>query len=301
MNWLEKVLGEGPLLGDGAMGSMLFQAGLAPGASAELWNVEQPERVSAIHRGYVEAGSMFLTTNSFGGTPLALARHGLAGRTAELNGAAVAVARRAAGERAHVLGDVGPFGGFLEPYGEAPPDEVEAPFGAQIAAFRDAGADGIVVETMVDPAELAIAVRAARQASDWPVLASYAFQRAGESFRTIMGTSVAEALEAAFEAGADAAGANCGTDFSLDDYLLLAAELVRAAQGRPVVLQPNAGAPQTSGAGVVYPATPGEMALWARSALGAGVRVLGGCCGTTPAHLAAMAGALGLDGGSRLG
>lgn len=292
MNWLDDLLRDGPVLGDGAMGTMLFQAGLAPGVSAELWNVECPERVSAVHQGYVEAGSMFVTTNTFGATPLALARHGISARSVELNNAAVELARRAAGGRAKVLGDVGPFGGFLEPYGDATPDEVEATYRAQIDALRDAGADGIIVETMVDPAELAIAVRVARQMGEWPVLASFAFQRAGDSFRTIMGTGVPDALDAAFSAGADAAGANCGTDFSLNDYALLADELVKAARGRPVVLQPNAGAPETSGSSITYPASPAEMADWARRAIEAGVRVVGGCCGTTPAHLSAMAEAL---------
>ncbi|MCB8932897.1 MAG: homocysteine S-methyltransferase family protein [Fimbriimonadaceae bacterium] len=289
MNWLGAALAEGPLLGDGAMGTMLFRAGLAPGASAELWNVEQPDLVAGVHRGYAEAGSAFVTANTFGATPLALARHGLADRTAELNAAAVALAREAVGDRVRVMGDIGPFGGFLEPYGEASTKAVEETYRAQVAALRVAGADGVLVETMVDPNELTIAVRAARQAGDWPVLASYAFQRMGAEFRTIMGTGVAEALGAAFDAGADAAGANCGTNLSLDDYLQLADELVAAAKGRPVVLQPNAGPPRASGTEIEYSATPQEMGKWAARAAEVGVRVLGGCCGTTPAHVAAMA------------
>lgn len=281
-----------PLLGDGAMGTMLFRAGLAPGTSAERWNVEQPELVASVHAGYAEAGSAFVTANTFGATPLALARHGLADRAPELNAAAVAVARRAVGEGVRVMGDIGPFGGFLEPYGETTAEEVEATFRTQIAALREAGVDGILVETMVDPNELAIAVRVAREVGVGPVFASYAFQRAGGELRTIMGWRVGEALEVAFDAGADVAGANCGTALTLEDYLQLAAELVAAAEGLPVILQPNAGVPCTSGSEIEYPATPQEMAHWAVRAVEVGVRVVGGCCGTTPEHVAAMKQAL---------
>lgn len=289
MSWLAEALTEGPILADGAMGTMLLRAGMKPGSSSERWNVEQPEAVEAVHRAYVESGSRLVTTNTFGGTPLALGRHGLAERATELNVAAVELAKRAADGKARVLGDVGPFGGFLEPYGDTTEEELEAAFRMQIEALRSAGADGVIVETMVDPVELACAVRIACETAGWPVLATFAYQKHGDEFRTLMGTTVAEATRRAIEAGADAVGANCGTNLALDDYLRLAEALVQAAGDRPVILQPNAGAPQETNGVVTYSATPDDLAAFAVRALAAGVRILGGCCGTTPDHLRAMA------------
>lgn len=294
MNWLTKALEQGPFLLDGAMGSMLFKAGLTPGECAELWNVEQPEKVQAIHAAYRQAGSMAVTANTFGGGPETLARHGLEERCVELNAAAAQVARGAESQSAFfVLGDIGPFGGFLEPLGETTLPELKSMFDHQIGALHEAGADGIIVETMSDPVEAAAAVQVARTFGDWPVLATFAFQRAGDGFRTMMGSTVAEALSAVIEAGADAVGANCGTGLELEDYLRLADALVAAAKSVPVILQPNAGAPKQVDGTVVYPATPEQMGAWARSARGAGVSVIGGCCGTTPQHLKEMAEALG--------
>ncbi|MCW5943325.1 MAG: homocysteine S-methyltransferase family protein [Fimbriimonadaceae bacterium] len=289
MTWLDEGLAHGPLLGDGAMGTMLLRAGLKPGTSSELWNVERPDAVEAVHRAYVDAGARIITTNTFGGSPIALGRHGLGDRAAELNAAAVSLARRASDGKARVIGDVGPFGGFLEPYGDTTIEELETTLRTQIGALRDAGADGIVVETMVDPVELATAVRVAREHGEWPVFATFAFQRHVDGFRTLMGTTVEQAISAALMAGADAVGANCGTDLGLDDYLRLADALVGCADGRPVIVQPNAGTPHEADGRIVYLATPMDLADWALRAISAGVRILGGCCGTTPDHLRAMA------------
>jgi 5-methyltetrahydrofolate--homocysteine methyltransferase len=283
-------LAQRPLLGDGAMGTQLLAAGLAQGASPELWNIEQPQRIAAVHQRYRDAGCDLLTTNSFGGTTAVLGRHDLADRMAEINRAAAAIACQVAGDSAWVLGDIGPFGDFLEPVGEAKPDEVQAMFAQQAAALREGGADAIIVETMVDPAESALAVAAAKRAAGCPVIATFAFNRSGESFRTIMGTDVAAAISAAIDAGADVVGANCGTALSLDDYRRLAEQLLAAAGAVPVILQPNAGAPRNTDHGVCYEADAGQMAALARELLGMGVRIIGGCCGTTPDHLRAMAG-----------
>ena len=279
-----------PLLGDGGMGTMLIDAGLPLGTSPELWNVERPGIVEGIQRQYVEAGAQFVTANTFGASPLALARHGLVDRCAELNAAAVELARKAGAER--VLGDLGPSGRFLEPYGDLTVAELRHSYKEQVRALREAGADGIIVETMSDPVELSFAVRVARDISDWPVLATFAFQKAGDRFRTMMGATVVEAFKAAIDAGADAAGANCGTGLSFDDYRELAAELVEASNGFPVILQPNAGAPREADGSFVYDATPAEFAAWGVDAAAQGVKIVGGCCGTTPAHIRALAEAL---------
>jgi len=281
-----------PLLCDGAMGTQLMAAGLPTTACGELWNVEHPDRVEAIHRAYLDAGCDMVITNTFGGCRAALAMHGLSDRAAELNRAAAALARRAAGDDRWVLGDVGPFGGFLEPIGDTTVGELTDIFLEQITALHAGGADAAIIETMADPNELAAGVRAARQVADWPVLATCAFQRAGDRLVTMMGVEPADTIHAALDAGAQIVGANCGTDLTLDDYADLADQLVAAAQGAPVILQANAGSPNYVDGQTVFPATPDDFADAARRFLDLGVRVIGGCCGTSPEHLAAVRRAL---------
>lgn len=287
-NWIQTTLRR-PILGDGAMGTQLLLAGLRPGECPELWNVEHPDRVAAIHRAYVDAGSMFVTTNTFGGSSLNLGKHGFGDRARDLNVAAAKLAREAVGGRARVLGDIGPFGDFLEPLGDTTVDELTASFQEQAAALAEGGVDGFIVETMVDPTELATAVRTAKAVADLPVLATYAFNHSATiGFHTMMGATLQDAIDAALDAGADAVGANCGTDLSLDLYRALAERLLEAANGHPTVLQPNAGAPQLVDGQPRYLATPEDMAALATDALKMGISIVGGCCGTSPEHLAAM-------------
>jgi 5-methyltetrahydrofolate--homocysteine methyltransferase len=282
-----------PLLCDGAMGTQLIAHGLQPGACGERWNVDRPDIVEAIHRSYHDAGCDLITTNTFGASAPALQRHDLDRRAGELNRAGAELATRAAGPDAWVLGDIGPFGGFLQPIGDTEPQELLDIFKQQAAALYLGGADAVIVETMSDPSELAIAVRAAKAVSDRPVIATYAFSRgAGAHFRTMMGTPPDEAVAQAVEAGADVVGANCGTSLNLADYLHLGEQLVRAAGNRSVILQPNAGSPRMVDGKLVYPASPQDMADLVAPLLRAGLRIIGGCCGTTPEHLRAMAKAL---------
>ncbi|NOX54611.1 MAG: homocysteine methyltransferase [Planctomycetes bacterium] len=282
-----------PRLVDGAMGTQLMARGLPSGACGELWNVEHPDRVAAIHRDYCQAGCDWIITNTFGGSSASLERHGLADRAAELNRAAARLAREALDDHVVVLGDIGPFGGFLEPYGEMAPERLLEVFSEQAAALAEGGADAFIIETMADTRELQIAVQAARQAGNKAVIATYAFDKSADgSLRTMMGTTVDEAIATAIEAGADMVGANCGTSLSLDDYVQLAEQLVAAAGQTPVILEPNAGAPQNVDGQLVYPATPEAMAEIVPRLLAAGVRAIGGCCGTTPDHLRAMRDAL---------
>ena len=287
-----------PLVCDGAMGTQLQALGLAPGQSGEAWNAEQPERVVRVHAAYVDAGADLIISNTFGGTSLALALHGLdPSRAAALNRAGAALARRAAGDRALVLGDVGPFGGMLAPLGNAEPAAVAAAFHVQVLALLEGGADAILVETMSDPAELALAVEAARAAGAHRVLATGTYQATPDGFRTMMGATPTEMVSAALEAGADVVGANCGTRLSLDDYLALVPELVAAARGRPVMVEPNAGSPELGEGGAVrYPTEPPSFAAAVPRFLEAGARIVGGCCGTGPAHVAAIAAAVGKPG-----
>ena len=290
-----------PLCCDGAMGTQLFARGLSSGQCGMTWNLDRPADVRAIHQAYRDAGCELITTNSFGGSRFALAPHGLAGRVADLNRAAAQVARAAAGDHAWVLADVGPFGDFLEPAGDVTADELRAAFRDQIAALLAGGADAVLVETMSDPAEAVVGVEAARECDPRvPVIVTFAFQKtaAGE-FRTMMGTTAAEAVRQAVAAGADIVGTNCGISLSLDDYAVLAGQLAAAAGKTPVIVQPNAGSPRTENGQTVYDASPEAMAAAALHLLAAGVRVVGGCCGTTPAHLAAMARVVGSGASSR--
>lgn len=278
-----------PLLCDGAMGTQLIAAGLAPGDCGMLWCVEKPDAVEGVHRRYREAGCDLITANSFGGCVTNLERHGLVARADELNRAAAQAARRAAGDNGWVLADIGPFGGFLEPLGEMTADELLKLFVQQGAALKAGGADAALIETMTDPGEVVVAVKAMKQVGNWPVIATYAFDRGdGKNYRTMMGTTVEVAMKETIDAGVDVIGANCGTAMDLADYARLAEQMVRAAGKTPVIIQPNAGAPQNVGGKDIYPATPAEMGALVPVLLNAGVRIIGGCCGTSPDHLRAM-------------
>ena len=241
------------------MGTQLLARGLKSSECGMVWNVERPRDVEAIHLAYRNCGCDLITTNSFGGSRFALERHGLADRVAELNCAAAQLARVAAGPDGWVLGDVGPFGDFLEPVGDITADELRAAFHDQIVALLEGGADAVLVETMSDPAEAVVGVEAAKACSiKVPVIVTYAFQKTPSGqFRTMMGAGVAAAVQQATAAGA-------------------------------VIVQPNAGSPQWKDGRTLYHATPEQMAETASKLLAVGVRIIGGCCGTTPTHLAAM-------------
>jgi 5-methyltetrahydrofolate--homocysteine methyltransferase len=283
-----------PICGDGAMGTLLMARGMTSGACGMAWNIDRADDVKAIHDAYRAAGSRLITTNSFGGSRFVLDAHGRAADVRALNLAAARVARAAAGDDAWVLGDVGPCGDFLEPVGDLTADEVRDAFRDQIAALLEGGADALLVETMSDPEEMVLGIEAALSCDpEVPVIGTYAFQKttAGE-FRTMMGTPVDEAIRRAVDAGAKIVGANCGSALDLDDYVALCREISAAAGDARVIIQPNAGAPQQVNGRTLYLATPEQMAETATRLLDAGAHIVGGCCGTTPAHIAAIAGAL---------
>jgi len=274
------------LLGDGAMGTQLQNAGLEPGQCGEAWNLDHPDRVLRIQRAYAEAGSDVLLTNTFGASRIMLRRHDEGERTAQINRAAVTIAREALGGRGYVLGDMGPFGGLMEPYGEVPREEVEQGFREQARALVEGGADGIIIETQTALEEAAIAVAAAREAGAPVIVASFAFDRMADEddVRTMMGVGPEQAAEFAAELGCQVVGLNCGTGIDVR----LAADVVRryrAACGLPVMAQPNAGAPVLEDMKVVYKQSPAEMSAELPALLAAGPRIVGGCCGSTPAHI----------------
>jgi len=289
--WEALLAESGPLLADGAMGTMLFAAGLQSGDPPEAWNVERPDAVRAIHRAYLEAGSRILLTNTFGGNRLRLAMHGLADRVTELDRAGAELLRAevdAAGGGALVAGDIGPSGAIMAPMGSLEHDEAVEVFAEQAAALVAGGVDVVWVETMSDLAEVKAAIQGVRRvAPGIPLVATMTFDTRGN---TMMGVTPEQAARALRAWGADALGGNCGN--GPDELIPVVAAMREAAPGAVLVAKPNAGVPVVEGARVVYRATPAAMAADALLLRGAGATFLGGCCGSSPTHLAAMAEAL---------
>ena len=278
------------MLLDGGLGTLLQERGLDDGGSGELWNVEHPELVTAIHEAYAEAGARILTTNTFGGTAPRLAMHGLEQRVHELNRAGASLATDVA-RRYGVLvaGDLGPTGELLAPLGELSPAQAQGLVEEQLAGLRDGGIDLVLVETMSDLAEVQAAVEAARVVvPDLPVIATLSFDT---NLRTMMGVRPEDAVSTLAAAGVDAVGANCGR--GPGEMEAIAEQLLRArAEDVLVVAQSNAGLPQLVGDRFVYDASPEDLAEHARVRGDLGVDLVGACCGSTPGHIAAMGRAL---------
>jgi 5-methyltetrahydrofolate--homocysteine methyltransferase len=284
--FLERLRAGEVLVGDGGLGTQLIERGLRPGEAPESLNLARPEVLEEVARRYLEAGADFVTTNSFGGSPARLARYGLEARTEAVNRAAVEAVRRAVGDRAYVAASVGPSGHVLKPYGDADPAAIAAGYERQIHALAQAGADLVIVETMIDLVEAVLAVRAARAvAPGVPVVATMTFEQTPRGFYTVMGASIERAAGELAAAGADVVGSNCGNG---SETMVEVAREFRACTPLPVAIQPNAGLPEPRGDRVFYPETPEFMAEHARALRALGVSVIGGCCGTTPAHVRAI-------------
>jgi len=280
-------IGDHPLLADGAMGTQLFLAGLEQGGCGEAWNLTHPERVLAIQRRYVDAGSDCLLTNTFGGCRITLARHGRAGDAAAINAAAAGIAREAFGGRpGYVIGDIGPFGGLLEPFGDAREADVREAFEEQARALVEAGVDAIIIETQTSLEELGLGLKAARDAGAPCVIGSMAYDatRDGSTFRTMMGVDPERAAAFMQEHGADIVALNCGTGMDMV-RARDAAERYRRAVSLPIMVQPNAGQPVLVEMRLVYDETPANMGSGVVPLVEAGARIVGGCCGSTPEHI----------------
>lgn len=291
MSALLDALNDGPLLGDGAMGTMLQDLGNSEGGAPELWNVEHVDVVEGVLEGYASSGSRLLTTNTFGGTRARLQMHGLEDRVEELNQAAAALARRVADRHpgVFVLGDIGPSGELMEPMGDLTIDSAAEMFAEQIRGLVAGGVDGILIETMSDLSEVEAAVTAARkEAPGLPVFATLSFDT---NLRTMMGVSPAMAVQSMSDLGVDVIGANCGR--GLDEMRIIAGQLAEAGAGRVrLMVQSNAGLPKLQGDSFVFDGTPEEMAAYAVEMRDQGFVVIGACCGSTPDHIAAMRDAL---------
>jgi len=284
----------GPLLGDGAMGTQLMLSGLDQGGCGEAWNLTHPERVLAIQRRYVDAGSECLLTNTFGGSRIMLARHGHADQAVAINAAAAGIAREAfGGVDGYVIGDIGPFGGLLEPFGDVGEAEVRDAFDEQARALVGAGVDAIIIETQTSLEELGIGLRAAREAGAPCVIGSMAYDVTldGSTFRTMMGVDPERAAAFMQEHGADIVALNCGTGMDMARACDAVARY-RAAIDLPVMAQPNAGQPELVNMRVGYGETPAQMGRGVVPLLQAGARIIGACCGSTPDHIRAFRRAL---------
>ena len=269
------------------MGTELQRAGLPPGGCGEAWNLDAPVKILAIQRAYVDAGSDCLITNTFGASRIMLERHDEAGRVREINRAGVEIARRAFGGReGYILGDIGPFGGLMEPYGEIPMALVEKAFAEQAEALVSGGVDAILIETQTALEELGIAIAAAKAAGAPAVIGSMAFDKMqeGDEVRTMMGTSPEQAAEFMAEAGCDIVALNCGTGIDMRLAVDIA-KRYRSVVSIPIMAQPNAGLPVLEKMKVLYKETPEEMVQGLEELLEAGVAIVGGCCGSTPAHI----------------
>jgi 5-methyltetrahydrofolate--homocysteine methyltransferase len=287
---LLETLKDRPLLGDGAMGTQLMLAGLEQGGCGEAWNLTHPERVMAIQRRYAEAGSDAMLTNTFGGSRIMLNRHGHADKVVEINQAAVGITRQAfCGKPGYVIGDIGPFGGLMEPYGDFTEEQVGEAFNEQAKALVDAGADAIIVETQTSLEELLLGIRAAREAGAACIIGSMAYDVTldGSTFRTMMGVGPERAARFMEENGAHMVALNCGTGMEME-RARHAVERYRKVTALPIMVQPNAGQPKLVEMKVVYDEAPERMAAGVKPLLEAGANIVGACCGSTPEHIRAF-------------
>ncbi len=287
MTSLLKALKSGRILvSDGAWGTMLQERGLQAGECPELWNITRRDDVLAVARSYVQAGADMILTNSFGGSPIKLSHYGLQDRAVELNEAAAAISREAAGNDRFVLGSVGPTGEMLM-MGQVTEESVYDGFRIQAEALKKGGVDAILVETMSAIDEATIAIRAAKEATGLEIICTFTFDKTPKGgYRTMMGVSPADMVKAVKEAGASIIGANCGNGF--DQMVEVVREIRKADPSTPVLVHANAGLPVIEDGKVVYTETPAAVAVMARELAKCGANIIGGCCGTTPDHIRAL-------------
>ena len=279
-----------PLLGDGAMGTLLIEAGLESGEAPEPWNVNRPEKILAIHQAYLQAGAQMILTNSFGASRYRLAMHDLQDQVDELNQAAARLARQAVEASDHpalAAGSIGPSGQMLAPLGTLTFEQARDAFAEQASALAEGGVDLLWIETMSDLAEVRAAVDGARAATDLPIAVTMTFDTNGH---TMMGVGPEDAAQALQELDLAAFGANCGNGPAEIEAVMEA--MVSRSPKVPLIAKSNAGIPKMVGDQTVYDGTPHIMAEHAQRVRDIGARLIGGCCGSTPQHIQAMAEAL---------
>jgi 5-methyltetrahydrofolate--homocysteine methyltransferase len=278
------------LVSDGAWGTFLHQKGLKPGECPESWNLSRRSDVLDIARSYADAGADMIETNSFGASRIKLGHYGLERKAPEINKAAAEISREAAGEDRIVLGSIGPTGKFLIT-GEISEDDLVDAFSEQAVALERGGADAACIETMAALDEALCAVRAVRESTELEIACTFTFDKTADgSYRTMMGVSPEEMTKSLVEAGADVIGTNCGNGMAgMADIVRLIRSVNR---GIPVLVHANAGKPSVEDGRTVFPETPGDMTKLTPELVRAGASIIGGCCGTTPAHVRAIADAV---------
>jgi 5-methyltetrahydrofolate--homocysteine methyltransferase len=275
------------LVSDGATGTNLQKVGLNAGMSPEVWVMEQPQKILDLERAFVKAGSDIILTCTFGGTRLRLKDGAYVDKVADVNHKAVELARQAAsgGMGVMVAGSMGPVGGLINPYGPLTVEEVTAAYSEQAVALTEAGVDLFVIETQFSLEEALVAFTAARKAGDLPIVVSFSYDR---GLRTMMGVKPSQVVITFLPLGVAAIGANCGT--SLENMELIVREYAELAPGLPIWAKPNAGMPELNETGeTIFKVTTHEMGAATQRNINAGARIVGGCCGNTPEHLAEIA------------
>jgi len=268
------------LIADGATGSMLMDAGLPPGTPPEIWNIDRPNRVMALHEAYLDAGSQVILTNTFGGSRIKLGKFGVGGRTRELNLAAVELARQTAYGKAYIAGDIGPSGELMAPMGNLTYELAVEIFSEQASALVEGGVDLIWVETMSDLSEARAAVIGARQVSSLPIFCSMSF---GKKARTMMGVNPRQAALELWSLGLTAIGANCGEGLDMIPEVLK--QMREALPEAYLIAKPNAGLPRLVKGETVYDMHPKVFASHMTEFITQGAQVIGACCGSNPAYI----------------
>ena len=284
MEDLLSALRQRAIIGDGPMGTMLFSRLGSRYETVEEFSLRDPDEVVRLHRDYVEAGSQWLGTSTFSANRVRLGHSDLLPQLEEVNRVGVELARRAAGERAWVVGKLGPTGKLLEPLGDLSPGEASDAYAEQAEILARAGADALALETMGDLAEVGLALEAMRRVADVPVVVSYSFDA---NLRTLMGVTPEQALTAALEGGADVVGTNCGV--GPDEVEQAIEQMIALAPDALLLAEANAGLPHVDGDQAVHPVGPERFAAYAGEVARLGARVISACCGATTAHIQAMA------------
>jgi 5-methyltetrahydrofolate--homocysteine methyltransferase len=274
------------IVGDGALGTMLMQRGLKYGEPPESFNIQKPQVLEEIASLYLEAGSELVSTNTFGASPLRLQQFSLEKDTEIVNRNAVEAVRRAVGNKAYVAGSIGPSAKMMKPLGASTPEEIRANFQRQSSALLEAGVDMICIETMTDAAEAVLAIQAVRLLNPKiPIMATITFGKIPQGYFTLMGNSVKDAAAMLQKAGADIIGSNCGNG---TEAMVEIAREFRKHTHMPIAIQSNAGLPASRDGMLLYPETPEFFSEKAALMIDLGVQIIGGCCGTTPAHIRAV-------------
>jgi len=283
---LERIREGKVFVADGAMGTMLMERGLKSGQCPEAFNLSNPDAVAEVSRLYIGAGAEIIQTNTFGASPLKLGLYGLQDWTEKINRRAVEIARKVARSHAYVAASCGPSGRLLKPYGDLDPETLRLSCERQVKALIDAGADAIGVETMSDINEALAWVNAVRKISPaFPVFATMTFDPTPKGFFTMMGVDIEKAVTELTRAGADVLGSNCGNG---SDQMVEIAAMFKELTDKPLLIRPNAGMPILQEGKTVYLETPEYLADNCREMARIGVNIIGGCCGTTPAHIRAI-------------